>query len=98
MEKKPSKKWQPGDLVLHEAAPKVHCMLMEVTEVKGGHAKAAFLHPIPLNLISRVNGLSEDWHPMALLHDPAVFLRTEEFLQTLRDRPKRQQSSVAARQ
>lgn len=89
MERRPNtKKWQPGDLVLHQADPKVHAMLMEILEVKGDRAKTAYLDP-GVDCERPANKEPHSWHPLECLHDPMLFLKTEEFSRTLRERDKR---------
>ncbi len=80
------KKWQRGDLVLHEDHPKTHAMLMEIVDIKPGHAKTVFLAP-PFHEAPGKNHPAHDtWHPLDKLHDPVRFLKTQEFLETLRAR------------
>jgi hypothetical protein len=74
------KKWQPGDLVLHQADPKIHAMLMEVVEIKAGQARTAYLDR---KLNSGANP-EKSWHRVSELVDPAVYLKTDEFIHTLK--------------
>jgi len=82
---KPSrnKKWQRGDLVLLETGPKVHARLMEIVEINGTRARLVLLDlsKPPGDPSSRKE---EIWSPIEALVDPALFIKTEEFLQTLR--------------
>jgi hypothetical protein len=84
MTKQPRKKqWQPGDLVLLETGPKVHARLMEIIEINGRRARLALLDlakpPDAPN-----NRTEVGWSPIDDLVDPALFIKTEEFVQTLR--------------
>jgi len=84
------KQWQPGDLVLLETGPKVHARLMEIVEIKGSRARLALLDLTkPANLPNC--RLEECWSPLETLVDPSLFIKTEEFLQTLRAQLARQE-------
>ena len=86
--KSPSRKWCPGDLVLHEADPKTHAMLMEVLEVKGQKARTAYLSR--RGRMGSCEATSRGtWHSVAALQDAALYLKTDEFAQTLRRRSRR---------
>ncbi len=97
MKPKPgAKKWRPGHLVLHEADPKTHAMLMEVLEIKGNLARTAYLDPHAEGQAKgtgKATGQPGSWHRLELLLDPALFLRTEEYLQTLCERLERKSRS-----
>jgi hypothetical protein len=77
------KQWQKGDLVLLDSEPKVHARLMVIAEVDGSTAKL-----VPLNLSSTADATDNCRKmissPLQALVDPAIFIRTEEFLETLR--------------
>ena len=76
-------------MVLHLAGPKVHALLMQVVEVSGERVKTAFLDAAAAESCWRSNRrLAGVWHPVSELEDPALFLRTEEYLQTLREWPR----------
>jgi ABC-type metal ion transport system substrate-binding protein len=79
----PVKQWQKGDLVLLENEPKVHARLLVIVEVNGSTAKVA-----PLDLATAADATSnrreEIFSPLEALVDPAMFLKTDEFLETLR--------------
>jgi hypothetical protein len=80
------KQWHAGELVLHRAAPKVHALLMEVVEVAGERAKTDFLDPGAAEVCWRSNRrLAGVWHSMSDLEDPVLFLKTDEYLQTLQE-------------
>ncbi|HYG34126.1 MAG TPA: hypothetical protein VEC99_05050 [Clostridia bacterium] len=88
-------KWRPGDLVLHEKDPKIHAMLMEIIEIQGDKAMVAYLDSqaaAEQGLANRRSDRSEFWCRANELQDPALFLKTEEFHQTVRER-LRQHSS-----
>jgi len=80
----PKTQWQSGDLVLLEAEPKIHARLMRIVDISGTRAKLA---PLDLStLLSNPNGSTGGiWAPLDALVDPALFIKTEEFLETLRD-------------
>lgn len=79
----PVKQWQKGDLVLLENEPKVHARLMEIVEVNGSMAKLTPLdHSAAADAVS--NRREEIFSPLEALVDPAMFIKTEEFLETLR--------------
>ena len=80
------KQWHAGELVLHRAAPKVHALLMEVVEVAGERAKTDFLDAGAAEVCWRPNQrLTGVWHSMSDLEDPALFLKTDEYLRTLQE-------------
>jgi len=86
-----NKKWQPGDLVLHESDPKIHGMLMEVLQVQGDRARIIYLdgrERYRASFAQGETGVLGVWYPLDKLQDPALFLRTEEFQQTLRERAR----------
>ena len=83
-QKETQKKWQRGDLVLHKEDPKTHGMLMEVVKVKGNKARTVYLDAKTPPRTAR-NG---SWHAFADLLNPALFLRTDEFVQTLREQSR----------
>jgi len=79
----PKRQWQTGDLVLLETGPKVHARLMEIVEINGARARLALLDFAKPP--SDPNGRTEEyWSPLEALVDPALYIKTEEFLQTLR--------------
>lgn len=100
MQREPRKlRWRPGDLVLHDSDPKTHAMLMVVLETRGMLARTAYLEA---HIRRRANGASRArdgsgrWYPMGELHDPALFLKTEEFRETLQHKSERRLDSPRA--
>jgi hypothetical protein len=86
------KKWQPGDLVLLASGPKIHRQLMEVLEVRRDRARTAYLETglQSRDLVQkRKPARPEAWHPLQELCDPALFLKTDEFVRTLQERSRR---------
>jgi len=66
---------------------KTHATLHEVLEVKGTKARTAYLDAGMRAKAARGQANYQgEWHSFAELHDPALFLRTDEYLETLRSR------------
>lgn len=56
---------------------------MEIVEIRGNRALTAYLEGSPADDIAPEPGA---WRPLSNLLDPALFLKTEEFLLTLQSR------------
>ena len=84
---KNQKRWRCGDLVLLDSDHKTHATLREILEIKGAKARTVHLDP---RLRAKAAGGKGDyrgeWHLLTQLNDPALFLQTEEYADTLRER------------
>lgn len=64
---------------------------MEVLDIQEHRAKAVYLEP---RSVTKAQAAGEergedDWHSVGELRDPAMYLKTEEFLRTLQERSRR---------
>jgi len=85
--RKSQRRWQSGDLVLLSSDHKTHATLREILEVKGTKARTVYLDPrLRAKAAQGQSDYCGEWHSFEDLHDPALFLRTEEYMETLRQR------------
>ena len=92
---KNQKRWRCGDLVLLSSDHKTHATLREILEIKGARARTAYLdRGLRARAAKGQTDYQGEWHSIRELNDPALFLRTEEYLETLREREENRRNQT----